>query len=243
LTWLILISLTVLYRNIFFTDPPYGLQDGVYQGQSSENHPLKELSFNGVYVVRRLPDGSLQPGPILVSALPYPNGVAYSKNLNGLFIANSDPDFPFLYLFNLSSLSSLLQTGTTALNLPYKIFFDYRYLPFKNANGLGSIPDGLKVNAEYGLVITNSATGLVMIEEATGQFLRMYPQYITGTTVNFVWSSDWIYMTAGGTVIGMRLGKEDQDFQSLLSSIVPSSQVISLKFDRVFLILSNSFTW
>ena len=62
--------------DLYFTDPPYGLQGGVEP---------KELDFQGVY--RLAADGTLT---LLVDDLSRPNGIAFSPDQSILYVANSD---------------------------------------------------------------------------------------------------------------------------------------------------------
>ena len=65
-------------KELFFTDPPYGLQNG-------DNDALKELQFNGVF--RLSADGKLK---VLIKNLSRPNGIAISRDEKTLYVANSD---------------------------------------------------------------------------------------------------------------------------------------------------------
>ena len=56
---------------IWFTDPPYGFQDG-------DASPLKEQPVNGVY--RRRPDGTVD---LIDGTLTRPNGIALSPTNGG----------------------------------------------------------------------------------------------------------------------------------------------------------------
>ena len=62
--------------DLYFTDPPYGLEGGVEP---------KELDFQGVY--RLATDGSLT---LLTDELSRPNGIAFSPDQSILYVANSD---------------------------------------------------------------------------------------------------------------------------------------------------------
>ena len=62
--------------DLYFTDPPYGLEGGVEP---------KELDFQGVY--RLATDGSLT---LLIDDLSRPNGIAFSPDQSILYVANSD---------------------------------------------------------------------------------------------------------------------------------------------------------
>lgn len=61
---------------IFFTDPPFGLDD---------EHETAELSFSGIF--RLSPDGDLQ---VLDTTLNYPNGIAFSLDESKLYVTESD---------------------------------------------------------------------------------------------------------------------------------------------------------
>ena len=62
--------------DLYFTDPPYGLEGGVEP---------KELDFQGVY--RLATDGSLT---LLIDDLSRPNGIAFSPDQSILYVASSD---------------------------------------------------------------------------------------------------------------------------------------------------------
>ena len=62
--------------DLYFTDPPYGLQGG---------NEEKELDFQGVY--RLAASGSLT---LLTDELSRPNGIAFSPDQSILYVANSD---------------------------------------------------------------------------------------------------------------------------------------------------------
>jgi len=75
--------------SLYFTDPPYGLPT------QSDNDPLKELGFNGVY---RIPAARKQkPGAppdrdklqLVIKDLGRPNGLAFSPDEKFLYIAES----------------------------------------------------------------------------------------------------------------------------------------------------------
>lgn len=82
----------LVYRSdgsLYFTDPPYGLPT------QQDNDPLKELKFNGVYLIPNAreqkpgsaPDrGKLQ---VVIKDLPRPNGIAFSPDEKTLYIADS----------------------------------------------------------------------------------------------------------------------------------------------------------
>lgn len=63
--------------NIYFTDPPYGLEKGTAD-------PKKELSFQGIYRIGT--DGKLT---LLSKEMEGPNGIALSPDEKTLYVANS----------------------------------------------------------------------------------------------------------------------------------------------------------
>ncbi len=66
--------------DIYFTDPPYGLDKGV-------DDPAKQLSFQGVFCLR--PDGQVV---LITDELKYPNGITLSPDGHFLYVDNSGGD-------------------------------------------------------------------------------------------------------------------------------------------------------
>jgi gluconolactonase len=62
---------------VYFTDPSFGLE-------GTDNSPLRELTFNGVYRIR--PNGQLD---LLTRELERPNGLVLSPDEKTLYVANS----------------------------------------------------------------------------------------------------------------------------------------------------------
>src|SRR5690606_38221050 len=65
---------------IWFTDPPYGLEDG-------PDSPARELDVLGVY--RVVPGGEAS---LVVRDLTRPNGIGLSPDEATLYVSNSDPE-------------------------------------------------------------------------------------------------------------------------------------------------------
>lgn len=74
---------------LFFTDPPYGLE-----GYMTD--PLKEIPFQGVYMVKK--SGKVV---LLTDTLTRPNGIAFFPGEKTILVANSDPDKCNWYAFDL----------------------------------------------------------------------------------------------------------------------------------------------
>lgn len=106
---------------LFFTDPPYGLQT------QDDSDPEKEIPYNGVYKVKQ--DGSVI---LLVDSLTRPNGLAFFPGDQKLLVACSDPNNPNWYLFDVQGDS--LTHG--------KIF----YSAIEEAKTMNGLPDGLKTD-------------------------------------------------------------------------------------------------
>jgi gluconolactonase len=138
---------------LFFTDPPYGLES------QSDNDPKKEISFNGVYKVKK--NGEVI---LLVDSITRPNGLAFLPGEKKLIVACSDPDKPNWYVFDVN--------GDSLIN--GKIF----YSAADRDMSLKGLPDGLKVDKNGnvfatgpgGVWIFNSEgkpLGKIKVEEST----------------------------------------------------------------------------
>jgi gluconolactonase len=139
---------------LFFTDPPYGLftQD--------DSDSAKEIKHNGVYKVKK--DGTVI---LLVDSITRPNGLAFLPGEKQLLVANSDPEKPNWYIFDVS--------GDTMSN--GKLFYSAAEERKTMKHGL---PDGFKINKQGivfatgpgGVYIFNSSgkkLGLIKLDEAT----------------------------------------------------------------------------
>ena len=163
--------------NIYFTDPPYGLE-GLNQS------PLKELMFNGVYL--RRPSGEV----VLISRkLEFPNGIALSPDEKTLYVNQSDPKAATITAF------SVLPDGTVGEG---RLFFDAT----PRVAGNKGLPDGLKVD-ERGNLWTSGPGGLLVISPE-GKLLGVLN---TGeATANCAWGNDGrtLYITADSKLLRIR---------------------------------------
>jgi gluconolactonase len=105
---------------LFFTDPPYGLNED--KGQKSE------LGFSGVFRLSKT--GALT---LLTPDLVWPNGIALSPDEKTLYVSVSDEQRPAVVAYDLKD------DGTVARG---RVFFDFA--PFANAKQ--GLPNGVKVD-------------------------------------------------------------------------------------------------
>ena len=138
---------------LFFTDPPYGLQT------QDDSDTKKEIPFNGVYKVKT--NGELI---LLVDSITRPNGIALMPGDNKLVVACSDGAKPNWYIFDIK--------GDSLIN--GKIF----YSAAEEAKTLKGVPDGFKIDKKGnvfatgpgGVYIFNSEgkkLGHIKLDEAT----------------------------------------------------------------------------
>jgi len=120
--------------DIFFTDPPYGLET------QSDDDPKKEIPWNGVYKVKT--NGEVI---LLVDSIPRPNGIAFLPGEKQLIIACSDPAKPNWYIYDVTEDS--LANG--------RIFYSTAH----EREGLKGLPDGLKVDSK-GIIFASGPGGI-----------------------------------------------------------------------------------
>ena len=138
---------------LFFTDPPYGLQT------QDDSDAKKEISFNGVYKVKT--NGEVI---LLVDSITRPNGIALMPGDNKLIVACSDGATPNWYIFDVK--------GDSVTN--GKIF----YSASEEAKTMTGVPDGFKIDKNGnvfatgpgGVYIFNNEgkkLGLIRLDNAT----------------------------------------------------------------------------
>jgi len=137
---------------LFFTDPPYGLQT------QDDSDTKKEISFNGVYKVKA--NGEVI---LLVDSITRPNGIAFTPDEKKLIIACSDPARPNWYIYEVNGDSltngkifySAAEEGKTMRGLPDGFKID------KNGNIFASGPGGIYIfNSEA------KKLGMIKLENA-----------------------------------------------------------------------------
>ncbi|MEJ7644398.1 MAG: SMP-30/gluconolactonase/LRE family protein [Chryseolinea sp.] len=124
---------------LFFTDPPYGLP-----GQA-EDTVERELPFHGIFKVAN------EKISLLCDSISRPNGIALFPGQRKLIVANSDPQKPIWYTFELSEKDSITSAS---------IFYDAT----ESARTDKGLPDGLKVDAE-GNVFASGPGGIWIFDQ------------------------------------------------------------------------------
>ena len=165
--------------NLYFTDPPYGLLEGV-------EDPSKELDFQGVFCLNT--SGEL----ILVDKLTRPNGITFSPDGSKLYVSVSDPEHAVWYVYDVMA---------PGLVKNKKIFFDATYVVGKE--GQQGLPDGMKMHS-MGYLFATGPGGVWIFNENGKPIARIY----TGeATSNCAFNSDGktLYITADDYVLKVNL--------------------------------------
>jgi gluconolactonase len=168
--------------NIYFTDPPYGLEKGV-------DDPVKELPFQGVY--RLSPDGEVT---LLIDTLTRPNGIGLSPDEQTLYVAVSDPQGAWYMAYKLND-DGLVESGG--------ILLDVTPLTAQ-AQGL---PDGLKVHDNGTLFATGPGGVLVISPE--GQHLGTIQTGQATANCGFNPDQTMLYMTADSLLLRVPVGNRE----------------------------------
>jgi len=155
-------------KELFFTDPPYGLQNG-------DNDALKELQFNGVF--RLSADGKLK---VLIKNLSRPNGIAISRDEKTLYVANSD-------LKNLVIMKYKITDD--GVKNP-ELFFDGSVLSKKNIG----LFDGLKVHPS-GTIFATGPGGVLLINKE-GNHIGTIRTKVRSANCAFDDKFEYLYMTS-----------------------------------------------
>lgn len=163
---------------LFFTDPPYGLERNMEDS-------LKETPFQGVYMFHK---GKLR---LLNDSITRPNGIALLNNEKSLLVANSDPENPFWYLFDLDDKDSLVLT---------KIFYDSKADMGQGINGL---PDGLKVSSK-GYVFATGPGG-VFIFNPSGKLIGKIRVFQSCSNIALDERGGRLFITADYQVIMLKI--------------------------------------
>ncbi len=126
---------------LFFTDPPYGLQT------QDDNDAKKEIVFNGVYKVKT--NGEVI---LLVDSITRPNGIALMPGEMKLIVACSDGAYPNWYVFDING--DALTNG--------KIF----YSAAEEGKTMKGSPDGFKIDKNGNVYATGPGGIYIFNSEA-----------------------------------------------------------------------------
>ena len=155
-------------KELFFTDPPYGLQNG-------DNDALKELQFNGVF--RLSADGKLK---VLIKNLSRPNGIAISRDEKTLYVANSDLNNPVIMKYQITD---------EGVENP-EVFFDGSVLSKKDIG----LFDGLKVHPS-GTIFATGPGGVLLINKE-GNHIGTIRTKVRSANCAFDDKFEYLYMTS-----------------------------------------------
>ena len=155
-------------KNLFFTDPPYGLQRG-------DNDKLKELEFNGVF--RLSNNGQLK---VLIKNLSRPNGIAISVDEKTLYVANSDSKNPVIMKYKITD---------EGVENP-EVFFNGTELSKKEIG----LFDGLKIHPT-GTVFATGPGGVLLINP-DGNHIGTIKTEVRSANCAFDDKFEYLYMTS-----------------------------------------------
>ena len=163
--------------DIFFTDPPYGLEKNM-------DDPSKETKYQGVY--KASANGKVT---LLTDSITRPNGIAFFPGEKRILVANSDPEKPFWYVYDIGK-NDALTNG--------RIFYNAT----KDSKTDQGVPDGLKIDSK-GIVYATGPGG-VWIFDKQGNVLGKIK--VNDLTSNCSISKDrTLYITANHAVLKVKL--------------------------------------
>jgi gluconolactonase len=165
--------------NLYFTDPPYGLEHGM-------DDVRKSLPFQGIYKLS--PKGQLT---LIDNSVKFPNGIGLSPDEKTLYVAVSDHNQPVWLSYDLEH-----QTYKKQLLLNAAIH---------NAEKTSGVPDGLAVHSSG--VIFATGPGGVWLLDPNGKLLAKI--LTGKLTANCTLSSDekQLYITAHDSVMLVELNE------------------------------------
>lgn len=162
--------------NLFFTDPPYGLEKNV-------DDPAKELDFQGVY--RYSTEGVLN---LISDKITRPNGIGLSPDEKTLYVSCSDPAKALWMAFELNENGKVISE---------QLFYDAT-----GSEGRG-LPDGLKVDKHGNIWATGP--GGVWIFNADGRILGKILTGEATSNCAFDSQQKTLYMTCDDYLMRVRL--------------------------------------
>ena len=167
--------------NLYFTDPPYGLEKGIKDSS-------KEIPFQGIYLVK--PGGKAL---LVTDKVSYPNGIALSPDNKILYISNSDNDNKEWMKYELNDQGMIAKESVF-----YRVSAEEGKLPGN--------PDGMKVNAR-GYIFATGPGGIWVFHPAGKVLARIYTGELTANCfIDQV--HNMLYMTCKSYVMRVKLKPE-----------------------------------
>ena len=167
--------------NLYFTDPPYGLEKGIKDSS-------KEIPFQGIYLVK--PGGRAL---LFNDKVSYPNGIALSPDNKILYISNSDSDNKEWLKYELNDQGLIAKESVF-----YRVSTEEGKLPGN--------PDGMKVNAK-GYIFATGPGGVWVFNPAGKVLARIYTGELTANCfIDRV--HNMLYMTCKSFVMRVKLKPE-----------------------------------
>jgi len=166
------------WGDIYFTDPPYGLT-------GLDDSPIKEISFNGVYRLKK--SGELE---LVTDEMSKPNGIAMSPDEKTLYVANSDPKRSIWMSFPVNDDGSIGEG---------KVFFDATELTKANPGN----PDGMKVDSQGNIFATGP--GGVVVMNSEGKHLGTIMTGAPTANIAFGGSDKVVFITSESRLLRMKL--------------------------------------
>jgi len=161
---------------IFFTDPPYGLDDW----------DSKELDFQGVY--RLATDGSVK---LVLDSLNRPNGIGLSPDQKTLYVAQSDAQKARYYAFALDETGEIV-SGRILLDATASV-----------GDERPGLPDGLTVHSS-GTLFASGPGGIWVISSA-GKHLGTILTGQGTANCAFDSDENYLYMTADAFLMRIKV--------------------------------------
>lgn len=165
--------------NLYFTDPPYGLQEGV-------NDLAKELDFQGVYCLKT--SGEL----VLMDKLTRPNGITFSQDGSKMYVAVSDPEHAVWYRYDVVAPGEVKNRA---------LLYDVTDLVGKK--GQQGLPDGMKMHSQ-GYLFATGPGGVWVFNENGIPVARIFTGEATSNCA-FSKNEKTLFITADDYVLKMDL--------------------------------------
>ena len=164
--------------NLYFTDPPYGLEKGIKDSS-------KEIPFQGIFLVK--PGGKAL---LFNDKVSYPNGIALSPDDKILYISNSDNDNKEWLKYELNDQGLIAKESVF-----YRVSAEEGKLPGN--------PDGMKVNAK-GYIFASGPGGIWLFNPSGKVLARIYTGELTSNCyIDQV--HNMLYMTCKSFVMRVKL--------------------------------------